>query len=220
MADRRIHAVIARPAAAGLAISMLASLAWARTTSARQVQVGATFTTDVVVAAGVAQSDTALRFPFVPDPVKTPGAALPVSAKDICVPGYSKRVRDVPVEVKRMVYASYGIRTREPGEYEIDHLISLQLGGSNSIRNLWPESFRTSPWNAYVKDALEDELHRRVCAGTLDLAEAQKVIAQNWVKGYRIYVRPNPLPPRHRARHRTRQGYVPRSQPNTEQPVP
>ena len=129
------------------------------------------------------QSDSALRFPVVPDPAKTPGDTLEVTAADICTPGYSKKVRNVPIEVKRQVYASYGIRTHQPGEYEVDHLISLELGGSNSIRNLWPQSFRTSPWNACVKDALENELHRRVCAGTIDLAKAQRIIAQNWVIG-------------------------------------
>jgi hypothetical protein len=220
MADRRIPSVIARRAATGFAVSLLASLVWKCPASAQKGQVGPVSTSGVVAATGVAQSDTALRFPYVPDPAKTPGAALPVSAKDICVPGYSKRVRDVPIDVKRSVYASYGVDTRRPGEYEIDHLISLQLGGSNSIRNLWPQSFRTSPWNAYAKDALEDELHRRVCAGTLDLTQAQQIIAQNWVRAYRIYVRPNPLPPRHHMRHRTRQQYAPRSLPNTEERVP
>src|ERR1700733_4548888 len=86
-------------------------------------------------------ADSALRYPDVPDPAKTPGAALEVTAADICVPGYSKRVRNVPAEVKREAYALYGVRSHEPGEYEVDHLISLELGGSNSIRNLWPESF-------------------------------------------------------------------------------
>ena len=33
----------------------------------------------------------------------------------------------------------------------LPYLISLQLGGSNSIRNLWPQSFVTQPLNAYVK---------------------------------------------------------------------
>jgi len=219
MAEGRIRSAIARCARRGFAVSILASLAWARPASAQQDQVGPTHTFRTSATTST-QSDTALRFPFVPDPAKTPGAALQVTAKDICVPGYSKRVRDVPIDVKRRVYASYGIHTREPGEYEIDHLISLQLGGSNSVRNLWPESFRTSPWNAYVKDALEDELHRRVCAGTLDLTKAQRIIAQNWVMGYRIYVRPNPRPPGRRMRRRTRRQYVPRSHPNTESRVP
>jgi hypothetical protein len=136
------------------------------------------------------------------------------------VPGYSKRVRDVPTDVKRQVYASYGVRTYQPGEYEIDHLINLSLGGSNSVRNLWPQSFRTSPWNARVKDELEVELHRRVCAGTLDLAKAQRIIAQNWVMGYRIYVNPNPPTATTRTRDRSHRQRVRHSQPRTEAPVP
>jgi hypothetical protein len=150
-------------------------------------------------------SDSSLRYPFVPDSVLTPGAALDVTAADICVPGYSKRVRNVPAEVKREAYANYGVRSHEPGEYEIDHLISLELGGSNSLRNLWPQSFRTHPWNAYVKDALENELHRRVCAGTIDLAKAQAAISHDWVSAYRIYVHPYPPSPRARRKSGSRQ---------------
>ncbi len=127
----------------------------------------------------------AARPPILPDSVLTPGAALDVTAQDICVPGYSKRVRNVPSAVKRRAYAEYGIASHEPGEYEVDHLISLELGGSNSIQNLWPESFRTQPWNAHTKDRLENELHRLVCAGQVDLGTAQEEIAGNWIAAYR-----------------------------------
>jgi hypothetical protein len=170
----------------------------------------------------IAQGDSALHFPILPDTAKTPGATLDVTAADICVPGYSKKVRNVPAAVKRQAYALYGVRTHEPGEYEVDHLISLELGGSNSIRNLWPQSFRTHPWNAHVKDALENELHRRVCAGTIELSKAQQVIAHNWVIGYRIYVHPNPPPAKAPASTRTTKGEQqrPRPEPRPEAPVP
>jgi len=42
--------------------------------------------------------------------------------------------RNVPESEKRQVYAEYGIRSHASGQYEVDHLIPLELGGSNSIR--------------------------------------------------------------------------------------
>jgi len=134
--------------------------------------------------------------PILPDPKLTPGDAFDVTAQDVCVPGYARKVRDVPQELKRQVYAEYGITEHHPGDYEVDHLISLELGGSNSIKNLWPESRRTSPWNAYVKDKLEDKLHELVCDGELDLKMAQREIAANWIEAYKKYVSANPPVPK------------------------
>jgi hypothetical protein len=65
------------------------------------------------------------------------------------------------------------------GDYEVDHLIPLSLDGSNSIKNLWPQSTMTAPWNSYVKDGLERRLHNLVCAGKLDLKVAQQALASN-----------------------------------------
>jgi hypothetical protein len=130
--------------------------------------------------------------PILPDSKLTPGDAFDVTVQDICVPGYSRKVRNVPAEMKREVYQEYGITSHDPGDYEVDHLIPLELGGSNSIKNLWPESHRTSPWNARVKDRLEDKLHKLVCNGQLDLKTAQQAIASNWIEAYKKYVSPNP----------------------------
>ena len=106
--------------------------------------------------------------PIRPDPKLTPGAIFDVTLQDISSPGYSKKVRHVTSEVKHEVFAEYGITEHLPGEYEVDHLIPLSIGGSNSIKNLWPESYRTV-WNARVKDRLEDRLHALVIRGKLDL---------------------------------------------------
>jgi hypothetical protein len=130
--------------------------------------------------------------PVVPDPKLTPGDSFAVTVQDLCVPGYTKKVRNVPAEMKREVYEEYGVTSHGPGDYEVDHLIPLELGGSNSIKNLWPESHRTSPWNAQVKDRLEGKLHELVCSGRLDLKTAQQAIAANWIEAYRFYVSPNP----------------------------
>jgi hypothetical protein len=103
----------------------------------------------------------------------------------VCVPGCTKKVRAVPQAVKREVYREYGITSHGRGDYEIDHLIPLEFGGSNSVKNLWPESYRTSRWNARVKDRLENKLHELICSGQLDLKTAQQVIAANWIEAYK-----------------------------------
>ena len=81
--------------------------------------------------------------PILPDAKLTPGDTFDVTAEDVCVPGYAKKVRSVPAWLKRQAYAEYGITQYETGDYEVDHLIPLSLGGSNSIRNLWPQSTKT-----------------------------------------------------------------------------
>jgi hypothetical protein len=94
--------------------------------------------------------------------------------------------------LKKQAYAEYGISQYKTGDYEVDHLIPLSLGGSNSIRKLWPQSTKTAPWNSYVKDTLERKLHKLVCAGQLDLETAQRKIASNWIEAYQKYLGKSP----------------------------
>jgi hypothetical protein len=121
----------------------------------------------------------------LPNRALTPGATLTVAKAELCRPGYPATVRNVPESEKRAVYAAYGIAHPRPGQYEVDHLISLELGGSNEIANLWPQSYVTKPWNAHLKDKLENHLHALMCAGTITLADAQHSIAEDWVAEYR-----------------------------------
>lgn len=115
----------------------------------------------------------------------TPGAIIDGATKDqICVPGYSKSVRDVPESEKNEVYLEYGILTRTTGEYEVDHLISLELGGSNDISNLWPEAAQPIP-GFHEKDKVENYLHEQVCSGKVTLQQAQLEIANNWEEVYK-----------------------------------
>jgi len=39
--------------------------------------------------------------PILPDPKLTPGDTFDVTAEDVCVPGYAKKVRAVPAWLKR-----------------------------------------------------------------------------------------------------------------------
>jgi hypothetical protein len=77
-------------------------------------------------------------------------------------------------------------------QYEIDHLIPLELGGSNDAKNLWPQSYRQA-WGAHIKDELENKLHKMVCAHQITLPEAQAAIRKNWVSAYDTYYAPSRL---------------------------
>jgi hypothetical protein len=85
------------------------------------------------------------------------------------------------------VFEEYGVTPPEPDAYEVDYLITPELGGATDIRNLWPEPYQDTVWNAHVKDQLEDRLHRMVCRGDLDLATAQRDISTDWIAAYRKY---------------------------------
>jgi hypothetical protein len=116
----------------------------------------------------------------------TPGVALSVTQSRICSSGYASGARDVSDAEKADVYSRYGI-VWVPYVHEVDHLISLELGGSNAIRNLWPEPY-AGRWGARTKDVLENRLHQLVCDGQLALASAQRQEASDWVAAYRRYV--------------------------------
>jgi hypothetical protein len=72
-------------------------------------------------------------------------------------------------------------------QYEVDYLITPGLGGSDDIRNLWPEPYSATGWDARVKDALEDRLHQMVCDGKIDLNTAQHEMASDWISAYKKY---------------------------------
>jgi hypothetical protein len=129
-----------------------------------------------------------------------------VAKDDVCTPGYTKKVRAVPASLKRKVFTEYGIVNPPSRAYEVDHLISLELGGSNSIRNLWPQPYFGIEWNAHVKDALEDRLHAMVCNGDIEMSAAQDAISTDWIAAYKRYFHTNvPLSKQPgRRRHRKR----------------
>lgn len=123
-----------------------------------------------------------------PDPRLTPGKALyGVGVEQICKPGYAGSVRNVPESEKEKVYAEYEIQNHTAGQYEVDHCVSLELGGSNDIENLWPQSY-TGLWNAHLKDRLENWLHKEVCKGNIPLDVAQhEICAGGWMASYKKY---------------------------------
>ena len=134
----------------------------------------------------------------LPDSARTPGAINPdVTQADIrqtiCVSGWTTTVRPsssvtdaLKVEQLQSGYTYNG--DMSTADYEEDHLISLELGGSpTSPLNLWPEPYGGAG-GARVKDQVENKLHSLVCSNALTLASAQSAIATDWWAAYETYV--------------------------------
>lgn len=131
----------------------------------------------------------------LPDRECTPGAIDPAVSQQvvngtICIVGYSDKVRPPTSETNKIKQAqllAYGF-TGPISDYELDHLISLELGGCpDCVSNLWPEPYNI-PMGAREKDKVENYLHKAVCNGEMTLTEAQNEIATDWTAVYyRIY---------------------------------
>jgi hypothetical protein len=134
-----------------------------------------------------APMQAAVRHWDEPDLHLTPGATVPVTATEVCGADAERATPAVPVSLKRKVFEEYGVTPPRPDAYEVDYLITPELGGATDIRNLWPEPYQDTVWNAHVKDQLEDRLHAMVCRGDVDLATAQRDISTDWIAAYRKY---------------------------------
>jgi hypothetical protein len=134
----------------------------------------------VFVAPSLSPQPCRARGPL-PDPQCSPGDVFPNATKEIiCTKGYATSVRDVSQSLKDEVYARYGIAHHVPYEYEVDHIVSLELGGSNDIKNLYPEAAEPRP-GYHEKDKIENLLHKMVCNGSMNLSDAQRIIATDWI---------------------------------------
>jgi hypothetical protein len=120
----------------------------------------------------------------LPDPHCTPGSVDPAItqaniATTICRSGYTEKVRPPESQTSHakfdVAYPAY--RIPDSATSELDHLVSLELGGSNDITNLWPEAGSVPN----PKDKVENALRRAVCDGKVTLAAAQRAIATNWM---------------------------------------
>jgi hypothetical protein len=133
-------------------------------------------------------------FPL-PDLTCTPGASnptLPVETlrnpefKTECV-----RNDATTDEQKAVTYAWYAIKHPDPNSgamqtCELDHLISLELGGSDQLENIWPQC---GPAGVVLveryfkrKDTVENYLAKQVKNGLMNLSDAQKGIVDDWTR--------------------------------------
>lgn len=120
----------------------------------------------------------------LPDPSCTPGSIDPAVTQrnihsTICRAGWTARVRPPEAQTQRakyrVAYPAYHIPAQ--AQSELDHLVPLELGGSNDITNLWPEVGRIPN----PKDSVENALNHAVCDGRVSLTAAQNAIASDWL---------------------------------------
>lgn len=135
----------------------------------------------------------------LPDPACTPGAVNPTMTLQILTSGDFKTgcERDVassPTE-KKATYAGYGTikpknNTGKKQTCELDHLVSLEIGGADTVDNIWPQC---GPKGAKLnkryfkrKDMVENYVAALIKDGTIDtpakLAEYQHKIASDWTQ--------------------------------------
>ena len=160
--------------------------------------------TQLSIAKGV-PAPSALLFP---DPDLHPGVINPgLSATDLCAAGfttksirprtsYTNKLKSLEIGSGGQITDPNGVTYPVTGEnlpgqvsdYELDHLISLELGGNPfDPKNLWMEpwerrgaEFASAGHGAESKDVVENRLHREVCAGQIALSDAQREIATDW----------------------------------------
>lgn len=113
----------------------------------------------------------------------TPGAVSSLTADELC--GGARPSRLVPEAVRRQVLQIYGMEAVPADAYELDALVTPELGGTVAAANLWPQRYDGSVWNAYVKDELEEYLREQVCRHRMALADAQREIAGDWIAAYK-----------------------------------
>jgi 5-methylcytosine-specific restriction endonuclease McrA len=140
---------------------------------------------------------------LLPDPQLTPGRVREDATLDSVCHSHTSEYRNTTASMKREAYSLYGVephtgvcsdvvrKTKRGSEVtescEVDHLISLELGGADDVANLWPEPYNPpddAP-GAHAKDKVENWLHRQVCSGNMELKTAQDAIAKDW---YQVYL--------------------------------
>jgi hypothetical protein len=129
----------------------------------------------------------------LPNQQLTPGAINPSVTQSnihqtICVAGWTKTIRpstSYTNRVKRASMAAYGIPAADIDKIELDHLLSLEVGGAPfDPKNLWPEYWYLNvnglDEGAHQKDKAETATNRAVCDGRITLIEAQKQLMTDW----------------------------------------
>src|SRR4051812_1193877 len=131
----------------------------------------------------------------LPDPACSPGAVNPtVTLEILTAKGFTTdclRDKATSSNKKEQTYQLYKIKkpTINTGKNmvcELDHIVSLELGGADTLDNIWPQCGPTRVLlNSRFfkqKDLVENFLAEEVEKKRMDLATAQRGIAEDWTQ--------------------------------------
>jgi hypothetical protein len=111
---------------------------------------------------------------LLPNPKLTPGR-IAQSDKDR---------GGVTVEMEQKVFARYRLPWASRASFKIDHLIPLELGGADTIDNLWPQRLRARPYGPDRKELLTEVLLQRIARKQIKLEQAQEQISRDWIDAF------------------------------------
>jgi len=126
---------------------------------------------------------------LIPNPKLTPGR---VATSD-------KDRQGVTIAMEQKVFRRYHLPWERRAEFKIDHLIPRELGGADTIDNLWPQKIHAKPYGTDRKELLTKLLLQKVRTGKMRLAQAQEEIRRDWIDAFidhvgMVYLRPGLRP--------------------------
>jgi len=122
----------------------------------------------------------------IPDPKCTPGAYNPTVTPEVfgSKKFTTKCVRDCLTTgaEKKKAYQHY--RIKQNSSCELDHLVPLEMGGADSLDNIWPQCGKAPNGKNYkdIKDSVEQYLAIQVVLGKKDWETARASIAKDWTQ--------------------------------------
>jgi hypothetical protein len=111
---------------------------------------------------------------LLPNPKLTPGR---VANRD-------KDRAGVTLAMEQKVFARYRLPWASRPAFKIDHLIPVELGGADTVDNLWPQSLRARPYGAERKELLAEVFRLKIAHGQMTLAQAQEQIGKDWIDAF------------------------------------
>ena len=126
---------------------------------------------------------------LLPNPKLTPGR---VATRD-------KDRGGVTTAMEQKVFVRYRLPWTRRAQFKIDHLIPSELGGADTIDNLWPQSLHARPYGIERKELLTQVLLAKVARAQISLAQAQEEIRRDWIDAFidhvgMVYLRPGFIP--------------------------